>query len=326
METDVQWVGEPLVRYAVAPRREEAQRWMRVVRSVHAASTRRAGAEQARLVRGWVRAAACLRAPGLRAQAAQWLLEWRALTGRVTDEHVGAWPPDDRLRAQQLLVCVNVGLTPPVEAWRWLAGIKQDTAAANADAWRGVWQEFCAVARDARMGGALGVRREQLLCWLAGTPAAAVRRGLLVSWEHPAVRAFFRAAWERWKRSGREVASRVEDMWWQRVRAAFPRLRVERHVPLPESGMHLDIYWPRRGVALEIQGEPHWRAVERFGGGTALARRQERDARKRALCRALGITLFEVTADSPWEAVEARLRAVLRVRTGTAGGAGDRSA
>ena len=308
-------MGEALAHYAGAPRREEGQRWLRVMRSVAAAGVRRGGAERARIEREWERAVACVRAPGLRAQAAQWLLEWRALAGRAGQGDVGEWPPDDRLRAQQMLVCVNYGLRPPVEAWRWLAGVKQSAAEIDEGVWEEVWREFCTAVQEGGREVEASVRRGQPVCWLTGTPLAEVRCGVIVMWGHAEVRAFFRTAWERTRRSGREVTSRVEEEWWRRVRAAFPRLRVERHVPLPRSRMHLDIYWPRRGVALEVQGEPHWRAVERFGGGAALARRQERDARKRALCRALGITLIEVTADSPWEAVEARLRAVLRVRT-----------
>jgi len=315
-------MGEPLARYGGAPRREEVQRWLRVMRSVAAAGVRRGGAERERVEREWERAVACVRAPGLRAQAAQWLLEWRALGGRGKSEDVGEWPPDDRLRAQQLLVCVNYGLTPPVEAWRWLAGVGGGRAGVEGEAWENVWREFCVAVREGGRNVEASVRQEQPVCWLAGTPLAEVRRGVIVMWGHAVVRAFFRTAWEGTRRSGREVSSRVEEEWWQRVRAAFPRLRVERHVPLPHSRMHLDIYWPRRGVALEVQGEPHWRAIARFGGGAGLARRQERDARKRALCRALGITLIEVTAESPWEGVEARLRAVLRVRTRGAGRAG----
>ncbi|MCX7846775.1 MAG: hypothetical protein N2595_01910, partial [bacterium] len=133
-------------------------------------------------------------------------------------------------------------------------------------------------------------------------------------------------AWERARRSGRETVSALEEEWWERVRKAFPRLRVERHVRLPGTRLHLDVYWPGRGVALEVQGEPHWRAIERFGGGAALARRQEHDARKRGLCRALGITLVEVTPDSSWEVVETRLRALLRVRTRKTGETGSPSA
>jgi len=234
---------EPLARYAAAPRSSEAVRWRRVLRALNAAAVpRRPAADGARLLRQCQRAAAALRAPGLRAQAAQWLLESHMLLGRPLPADVCEWPPDDRLRAQRLTLCLNCDATPPPHAWRWLAGVAAGSADVPAERWQQVWREFCAAAQSGQHGPALGVRRNQPLCCLAGTPLATVRCGWLAHWEHPAVRAFFRTAWSRTRRSGREPASHLEDIWWQRVRAAFPRLRAERHVPLPGSAMHLDIY------------------------------------------------------------------------------------
>lgn len=314
METEDAWIGEPLARYEVVRDEAEGRRWERVEHWIGLAWRARAEGARARAERAWARAARALQHAGLRAQAQQWWLEWRLVEGRARDEDVGEWPPDDRLRARQLLACGNAGVTPAVEAWGWLVGRRVETNSVDSAAWRTVWGSFCAELRQGSQRWLDCVRHEQPICWLAGTPAATIRTGVFVEWGSESVRAYFRTAWERWRRTGREVVSRVEEEWWLRVRTAFPRLRVERHVPLPGTSMHLDIYWPRRGVALEIQGEPHWYAVEHFGGAAGLAQRQERDARKRAMCRALGITLIEVTPGTPWEVVQARLRNLLRVR------------
>lgn len=47
----------------------------------------------------------------------------------------------------------------------------------------------------------------------------------------------------------------------------------------------LDIFIPSKRVGIEYQGKQHYEAVEFFGGKQALAETQERDARKRALCK-----------------------------------------
>jgi len=72
-------------------------------------------------------------------------------------------------------------------------------------------------------------------------------------------------------------------------------MKILRHISLPESGMHLDIFWPEAMIALEVQGEQHWRPIGIFGGVKKFAERQERDARKRNICAMLGIKLMEVS-------------------------------
>jgi hypothetical protein len=167
--------------------------------------------------------------------------------------------------------------------------------------WAELWHAFV---------GATAMRPTQW-CLLGGTPRATLQTIAFIDWHSAAVRAYFRNGWRQAQRTGREPSSRIEDCWWRRVRAAFPAKVPQRHVPLPDCGMHLDLYWRTPQVALEIQGEPHWQACGYYGGAPGLARRQERDARKRALCKALGITLIEVTRDTPAAPVLQRLAALL---------------
>ncbi|MCX7846741.1 MAG: hypothetical protein N2595_01735, partial [bacterium] len=195
-------IGEPLVRYGVVTGGEEERRWERVVRRLERAWLGRVDRMRVRAVRVCRAVAAEVQSAQLRAQLTQWVLEWLVIVGEAEQRDVGEWPPDDRLRARQLLVCMNAGFTPPWEAWGWLAGASKvlggrKPPGAGSAAWEGVWREFCALARDECAGAELGVLREQPLCWLAGTPLAEIRRGILVNWNHAAVRAYFRAAWER---------------------------------------------------------------------------------------------------------------------------------
>lgn len=48
---------------------------------------------------------------------------------------------------------------------------------------------------------------------------------------------------------------------------------------------HLDIYFPNENIGIEYQGIQHYQPIEYFGGEEGFARNQERDERKRRLCK-----------------------------------------
>lgn len=79
------------------------------------------------------------------------------------------------------------------------------------------------------------------------------------------------------------------------IRDAFPGQEVQ-HQGRPSwlGRQSLDIYLPARKLAIEYQGIQHDMPVERFGGEEAFTRQQARDRRKRELCDANGVKLFEV--------------------------------
>lgn len=79
------------------------------------------------------------------------------------------------------------------------------------------------------------------------------------------------------------------------LRTAFPDERIVHQArPSWLAPQSLDIFFPNRMLAVEYQGLQHSQPVEFFGGADAHARQQERDARKRDLCEAVGCTLIEV--------------------------------
>lgn len=95
----------------------------------------------------------------------------------------------------------------------------------------------------------------------------------------------------RWKR---------EAQLFQLVRELFPDQRVLREASPDWLGrMRLDIYLPELQLALEHQGEQHYRPIGAFGGEEAHARVVERDALKRHLCQANGVEVLDVRFDAP---------------------------
>ena len=59
------------------------------------------------------------------------------------------------------------------------------------------------------------------------------------------------------------------------------------------GGQRLDIYVPSKRIAFEYQGEQHYQPVKMYGGAVGLVKRQRQDRRKRELCAANNVILFE---------------------------------
>lgn len=80
----------------------------------------------------------------------------------------------------------------------------------------------------------------------------------------------------------------------------FPKHLVLREASPSWLGrQRLDVYLPAIGLALEHQGEQHFKAVGAFGGEEALQRNLERDALKRLLCEQNAVQLIEIKFDEP---------------------------
>lgn len=82
---------------------------------------------------------------------------------------------------------------------------------------------------------------------------------------------------------------------FRELQAAFPDERiVHQGRPYWLERQTLDIFFPDRMVGVEYQGVQHTRPIDFFGGAEAFERQQERDGRKRALCREYGCELITV--------------------------------
>jgi hypothetical protein len=95
------------------------------------------------------------------------------------------------------------------------------------------------------------------------------------------------------------------------VRVFFADYEVIREARTDWLGnQRLDIFIPALSLAIEYQGEQHFRPVERFGGKIGFCEVQLRDKRKRQLCKENGVKLvyFTYAEELSVERVEKKLR------------------
>jgi hypothetical protein len=99
------------------------------------------------------------------------------------------------------------------------------------------------------------------------------------------------------------------------VRAALPNENVD-HQASPDwlGRQRLDVFLPRLRLGIEYQGRQHFEPVDFFGGEAGFARNQERDAKKKDLCKQNGITLiyFRYDEDLSLSTVKSRLKVALK--------------
>ncbi len=91
-----------------------------------------------------------------------------------------------------------------------------------------------------------------------------------------------------------------EEELCQLVNKLFPTKTIRREAsPRWLGQQRLDIYLPELALAIEHQGEQHYRPIGAFGGEQGFAKTRERDKRKRALCQENGVTVVDVRYDDP---------------------------
>jgi hypothetical protein len=111
-----------------------------------------------------------------------------------------------------------------------------------------------------------------------------------------------------WERDFNEVRWKAEEAAFLTLKLLLPDAVVERHArPSWLSPQHLDIFLPEYGIAIEYQGEQHYRPIDVFGGEAGFAATVERDERKRRICKLAGIKLECIRYD---ESVDDRLRQI----------------
>ena len=75
-----------------------------------------------------------------------------------------------------------------------------------------------------------------------------------------------------------------------------------------------DIYLPLFNIAIEYQGDQHFKEVELFGGNEGLIRTQENDKKKREKCNANNCTLIEVLPTYNFEEVKKTIHDIIENR------------
>lgn len=82
------------------------------------------------------------------------------------------------------------------------------------------------------------------------------------------------------------------------IRTLFPDRRVEREASPQWLGrMRFDIFLPEVGVAIEYQGEQHYRPIERFTGKKGFEKTRKRDRLKRQRAKEAGVKVVEFKYD-----------------------------
>lgn len=98
--------------------------------------------------------------------------------------------------------------------------------------------------------------------------------------------------------SGTDLLLHVKTVWkgeaalFELVKSIFPDACKE-YATSWLNGQRLDIFIPSLRVALEYQGEQHYRPVQHFGGEKVLSKTRERDQRKARACRDSRVILVE---------------------------------
>ena len=177
----------------------------------------------------------------------------------------------------KLPVYLNSNRVPPLEYWPFLFDSNIKISQDYKEVWKSVWKGF----------------KTHVL----STP------NLKLNLKSNIINSYFRVMWQQARRTGKEKVSGLENKWWLIFKKEFPKKKILRHVQLPSSRMHLDIFFPESMIAIEIQGDLHWKAVPAFGGAEAFAGKLQNDADKRKMCRKLGVKLIEVSKSTSIEKV-----------------------
>ncbi len=190
-----------------------------------------------------------------------------------------------KFAAANLSAYLRSNRVPPLEYWPFLFDSNIKISQDYKDIWKSVWKGFKA--------------------YILSNP------NLKLNLKTNGINSYFRVMWQQSKRTGKEKVSGLENRWWLIFKKEFPKKKILRHVQLPSTRMHLDIFFPEIMIAVEIQGDLHWRAVTAFGGAKALAGKLQNDADKRKLCKKLGVNLIEVSTATSVEKVLKEVRELL---------------
>ena len=99
---------------------------------------------------------------------------------------------------------------------------------------------------------------------------------------------------------------------FKKILNAFPDEKVIHHGrPSWLNRQHLDIYFPKRGIGIEYQGEQRQKAVDSIKGEEGLKKRQKLDKKKVKLCRKNNCRLVYVYENYQLDAVIKQIRTLL---------------
>lgn len=111
-----------------------------------------------------------------------------------------------------------------------------------------------------------------------------------------------------WKKDFEQVRWKAEHAAFLTLKTMLPAVEIVKHAsPIWLAPQHLDIYLPAHKVAIEYQGEQHYKPIDIFGGAEGLEATVRRDRTKRRLCALAGVRLEHIHFA---EDLDARLRQI----------------
>ena len=91
-----------------------------------------------------------------------------------------------------------------------------------------------------------------------------------------------------------------ETILYKIIKEIFPNEEITRHHrPKWLDGLELDVFLPNIKLAFEYQGQQHYKPVEIWGGEKALEKIQERDIRKKIICKNENVRLIIIDYTEP---------------------------
>lgn len=98
-----------------------------------------------------------------------------------------------------------------------------------------------------------------------------------------------------WKEDFEQVRWKAEHAAFLTLKTMLPAVEIVQHAsPIWLAPQHLDIYLPAHKVAIEYQGEQHYRPIDIFGGAEGFEATVRRDETKRRLCALAGVRLEHI--------------------------------
>lgn len=91
------------------------------------------------------------------------------------------------------------------------------------------------------------------------------------------------------------VKWKSENELFMLIKSKFKNENIRQQIsPFWLKKQHLDIYFPDRNIGIEYQGIQHYKPIDFFGGKESFKKNQERDKRKKNLCKQNGCNLIYV--------------------------------
>lgn len=146
-----------------------------------------------------------------------------------------------------------------------------------------------------------------------------IYNGVLIRVDHDKLKTFIRAAENEWRSNNN--LPRIGAGWvsetrlFEQLKGTFNDQNVDSHVrPNFLGRQHYDIFFPDYKIAVEYQGDQHFRPIDYFGGEQTYKARIERDERKKLISEKNGVHLIYVLPDYDLQSLVVEISNLMHIR------------